>query len=277
MTTPPVAVVPVEAVEPAGRTVRQVSIKVEVKQIQISQVNIQIHLRKIPLLASLTDEEVLKIKSDFRFRRFNKRETVLQKGGDADNLLFLLVGQMQVIDVTEDGRAIGLRMLQAGDFFGEIAVINGSKRSATVVALTDVLVAFLPSPVALQLFSNSPSVANMMLRHLAQKVQRDSELRALLSIPNAARRIYAFLDLLKQRGGDGSEFIENLPTHQDIAIMINTSRETVTRALAILLQQNIVVKDGHRLLITDPAAMQHLIHGAAGALPMPAGERNSLE
>jgi CRP-like cAMP-binding protein len=46
---------------------------------------------------------------------------VLHKGGSGDGLLFLLSGQLQVIDITEDGRAIGLRMLAPGDFFGEIA------------------------------------------------------------------------------------------------------------------------------------------------------------
>ncbi|MBC7573928.1 MAG: Crp/Fnr family transcriptional regulator [Herminiimonas sp.] len=240
---------------------QKVGIKLEIKQVQISQVNIQVHLRKIPLLASLSDEEVLKIKGEFRFRRYDRRDTVLQKGGDGDNLLFLLSGQMQVIDVTEDGRAIGLRMLQAGDFFGEIAVINGSTRSATVVALTEVLVGFLPRAVALDLFANSPSVANLMLRHLAQKVERDSHLRALLSIQNAPRRIYAFIDLLKQASADGTHVVENLPTHQDIAIMINTSRETVTRTLVVLIQQGIAVKDGHRLLIVDNNAMQKLIQG----------------
>jgi hypothetical protein len=92
----------------------------------------------------LSDEEIIAVKSELRFRQFAKREVVLQKGGAGDSLLFLLSGQLQVIDVTEDGRAIGLRMLAPGDFFGEIAVINNSTRSASVVAMTEVLVAFLP-------------------------------------------------------------------------------------------------------------------------------------
>lgn len=255
------------AAVPPARSVQPVPSKGENKQAAPTQINIQVHLRKIPLLASLSDPEVFKIKGEFRFRRFDRRETVLQKGGEGDHLLFLLSGQLQVIDVTEDGRAIGLRILQSGDFFGEIAVINGSTRSATVVALTEVLVAFLPRPVALELFSTSPSVANLMLRHLAQKVQRDSELRALLSIQNASRRIYAFLDLLKQHGTDGVYVVESLPTHQDIAIMINTSRETVTRALVVLVQQGIVLKDGHRLIIVNTEAMRLLVQGAPVALP----------
>jgi CRP-like cAMP-binding protein len=223
--------------------------------------NVQIHLRKIPLLKDLSDEEILAIRSDLRFRQYNKRHVVLQKGGTGDGLLFLLSGQLQVIDVTEDGRAIGLRMLKPGDFFGEIAVINNSTRTASVVALTDVLVAFLPAPTALRLFSHSPSVANQMLRHLAAKIQHDSEFRTLLSINNTTRRIYTFLFLLKKNQPGSSGVLENVPTHQDIANMINTSRETVTRALLVLVQRGIVEKDMHRLIIRDPEALQKLIDG----------------
>ena len=221
----------------------------------------QVHLRKIPLLSGLSDDELQKVVGDLRFRQHAKRDIVLQKGGEGDGLLFLLSGQLQVIDVTEDGRAIGLRMLAPGDFFGEIAVINGSKRTASVVAMTPVLVAFLPAPAALHLFSHSPSVANQMLRHLAAKIQRDSEFRSLLSISNTTRRIYTFLVQMKKTEPGGPDVVENLPTHQDIANMINTSRETVTRALLTLVQQGIIQKETHRIIIVKPQALQKLVEG----------------
>ena len=222
------------------------------------QTNIQIHLRKIPLLANLTEEEMLRVRADIRVREYGRREVVLQKGGVGDSLLFLLSGQLQVLDITEDGRAIGLRMRAPGDFFGEIAVINGSIRSASVVALTPVLVALLPRATALHLFSHSPSVANHMLRFLAEKVQRDSQFRALLSINNTSKRIYSFIDLLKEKSAGDVEVVENLPTHQDIANMINTSRETVTRTLLLLAQQGIIQKGTHRLVIVNPEALKRL-------------------
>jgi CRP-like cAMP-binding protein len=219
--------------------------------------DLHIHLRKIPLLEHLNEEEMAQVKAQIRIRGHNKREMVLHKGGSGDGLLFLLAGQLQVVDITEDGRAIGLRMLAPGDFFGEIALINNSTRSASVVATTDVLVAFLPAPLAMHLFSHSPSVAQKMLQHLAQKIQRDSEFRALLSINNTAKRIYNYLLLLRSQD-NGLDVVNNLPTHQDVANMINTSRETVTRTLLTLAQQGVVRKDAHRLLILDLPALQKL-------------------
>jgi len=228
------------------------------------QAHIQINLRKIPLFSALSEEDMRRVNAEVRIRHFNKREVVLHKGGSGDALLFLLSGQLQVIDITEDGRAVGLRMLAPGDFFGEIALINESTRSASVVATSDVLVAFLPAATALHLFSHSPSVAKQMLKHLAQKIQRDSEFRALLSINNTARRIYTYLSLLQKKpeGGGTQPVVENLPTHQDIANMINTSRETVTRALLTLVQLGIVQKEANRLVILDPVALQKLVQGA---------------
>jgi CRP-like cAMP-binding protein len=225
------------------------------------EVNLQIHLRKIPLLSNLSEEDMLRVKADLRIRQYAKRDIVLQKGAPGDSLLFLLTGSLHVIDVTEDGRAVGLRMLQPGDFFGEIAVINGALRSASVVALTPVLVALLPRATALYLFSHSPSVANQMLRFLAEKVQRDSEFRSLLSIHNTSRRIYTFLNLLKEKKDGDVHVVENLPTHQDIANMINTSRETVTRALLALTQAGIIQKGTHKITIIKPEELQKLIQG----------------
>jgi len=226
-----------------------------------ANVNIQIHLRKIPLLANLSNEEMDQVKADLRVKRFARRETVIQKGSPGDSLLFLLSGKLQVIDVTEDGRIVGLRMLSEGDFFGEIAVIQASVRSASVIALSEVLVGFLPSKTTLHLFSHAPSVAMHVMRRLAAKIQQDSQFRSLLSIHNTSKRIYTFIELMKEKKPGNLEVIDNLPTHQDIANMINTSRETVTRTLLVLVQQGIVQKDMRRLIIRKPEALQKLVQG----------------
>ncbi len=222
-----------------------------------NRIDVTVNLRNIPLIAQLGDQEMQMVKDGLRFRFFEKRVTVLQKGTQGAGLHFLLSGQMQIVDVTDDGRAISLRTLKEGDFFGEISLINGAPYSASAVSLSQALVAILPSQIALHLFSHCPPVAHFLLRHLAQQVQRDAEFRALLSINNASRRILSFLIQLKQKTGN-QHVVENLPTHQDIANMINTSRETVTRVLLALAQQGIIQKDAHRLIIVDPDALQKL-------------------
>lgn len=220
-------------------------------------------LGRIPLLSDLNEEEKLRVLGELRIQRVARRDVIIQREGDGNSLLFLLSGQLQVVNVTEDGRAVGLRLLGPGDFFGEIAVISNCPRTASVVALNTSVVAFLPRATALHLFSHSPSVANKILRHLAEKIRMDSEFRAVLSIHNTSRRVYALLEILKQTKPGGVEVVENFPTHQDIAIMLNTSRETVTRALLALTQKGVVQKDMNRLIIRNVELLQKLVRGAS--------------
>ena len=222
--------------------------------------NITIHLRNIPLLKGLTNDDMMQVKSHIVIQRYSRRDAIVQKGAVNDSLLLLLSGNMQVIDLTDQGSITGLSLLSPGNFFGEVALINNTAHTSSVVALNEVLVAFLPSAIALQLFSHSPSVAQQVQYHLAQKVRRDQQFRNLLSINSTSKRIFSFLVLMKKKNAEKQELVENLPTHQEIANMINTSRETVTRTLLMLVQQGIIKKDAHRLIITNPDALIKLVN-----------------
>jgi CRP/FNR family cyclic AMP-dependent transcriptional regulator len=223
-------------------------------------------LRRIPLLAEITESELQRVATDLRVRAYARRETVIHKGSPGSALLLLLSGQLQVVDVTEDGRAVGLRLLNAGDFFGELAVIDGGPRSATVTALNHAVVGSLPRPSALWLFSHCPSVASRMLSHMAAKLRNESQFRMLLGIQNTFQRVCALLEFYKRTQPGGLEVVENLPTQQDIAIMINTSRETVSRVLGELIQRGIVEKDMRRLIIRRPQELGAIVHQAQQTL-----------
>ncbi len=224
-----------------------------------SKVNITINLRNIPLLSQLTGNEMEHVKKHLSIQQYVRRDVILQQGASADHLLLLLSGRIQVVDRTEQGSVTGLSLLSPGSFFGEVALINQSVHMSTVAALSDVLIAFLPAAVARHLFTHTPSVAHQVQFHLAQKVLRDHKFRTLLSINNTSKRIFSFLAFMKQKNAEKQELVENLPTHQEIANMINTSRETVTRTLLMLAQQGIVKKEAHRLIITDPNALKKLV------------------
>jgi CRP-like cAMP-binding protein len=223
-----------------------------------NKVEITVNLRKIPLFAQLTDAEMKGVQENLRFRFFEKRATVIQQGTPNGGIVFLLSGQLQLVRLTEDGRAISLDLIPEGGFFGEISLLNEQPYAASAIALSRVLVAILPPAQALHLFAHSPSVANYLLRHMARQLQRDAEFKALLGITNTSRRIVNFLWLIKKETPTKQLVVENLPTHQDIANTINTSRETVTRLLILLTQKGIIQRDAHRLIILDPEALTRM-------------------
>lgn len=217
---------------------------------------INIHLNRLPLLEGVDEATLKKIAGVLQVRTADKGQAILHKGGTGDHLLFLLSGRLQAVDLTEDGREIGLSFLMVGDYFGELSVIDGLPRSATVVACEPSIYALLPRAQALELMHNNSLIAERMFKRLAAGIRRASDFRTILGIPNAFQRVYAFLDHLAKISPGGLVVIEKLPTQQEISIMINTSRETVSRAIQVLIQRGVVEKDLRRLIVRKPEILR---------------------
>lgn len=216
-------------------------------------------LRRLRLLSLLDDAQLQRILSHARLVHHPRRTTVVMKGRGIDYLGFLVVGKLQVLDVLPDGKEFGLNLIEEGQFFGELSVIDLRPRSASVIALTPVTVVQIPGDVARDIFYHVPAVARALMEHLAATVRRMSELRALQSLPHAHQRVYALLDYIKREEAGGQQVIDDMPTHQSAAIMINTSRETVTRALARLKAAGVIRQDLRRLVIRQPDALRRLL------------------
>ena len=211
---------------------------------------------KIALLKDLSSNELEKYTGFLQFREAEKGDAILQKGSPGDHLVFLLSGRLQVLDVSEDGREIGLTFLNVGDYFGELSVLDGLPRSANVVATEHSTYALLPRSHAMNLIYYQPLVAERVLKKMAADVRKASNYRAILSIPNAFQRVYAVLNYLAIRSPSGLLMIEHMPTHHEISIMVNTSRETVSRAISVITERKWVEKDMKRLIVRNPEALR---------------------
>lgn len=234
-------------------------------KVGVQQQVITVHLQNIPLLKNLEQELLGQIGKTMIFRSYSKGAFILHKGGTADYLVFLLTGQLQVVDITDDGRIVGLSFLYPGEYTGELSIIDTQPRSASVIANENSLVALLPQREARQLIYRHPLVAERVLTALAEKVRSATTYRTLLGIPSVTQRVYAYIEKIARPGPGNSITIENFPTQQEIAIMINTSRETVSRALRGILEQRVVEKDGRRLIVRDPAKLHELILASSSA------------
>jgi len=223
-------------------------------------------LRRMPVLGLLSDAELESVMAASRLVNYPKRSTLVHKGGTVDHFAFLVSGKLQVVDYLPDGREVGLNIIQAGGFFGELTVIDRQPRSASLVALTPAIVIQVPGDVARTLFYGHPQVAEAMMKHLARAIRRMSDLRSLQAMPGAFQRVYALLSYVKETTPSGMHVINDVPTHQEIAIMVNTSRETVTRAIARLIEGGVVEKDLRRLIIRRPRALERLVENPAAEL-----------
>lgn len=223
-------------------------------------------LRKFPLFANLPEDELKVTSGLLRLKTFGRREIVCRKEEAADGLYLLFSGSLQAVDIAEDGREIGLNLIKPGAFFGELSVIDGLPRSAHIIALQTSMVGVIPQAAAREAFYRLPATAEAMMRHLTALVRNLSTYRALLAIPNAQQRVYALLQQLGQQMPGGLVVIQNLPKQQEIAIMINTSRETVSRSITHLISLGVLEKDFRRLIVRDPPRLRQM---ALRQLPQP--------
>lgn len=226
---------------------------------------VTVHLQKIPLLADVDSETLNQVAAALQLRTVERGQHVLHKGGGGDHLLFLLAGRLQAVDMIEDGREIGLNFLTQGDYFGELSIIDGLSRSASVVACENSLIALLPRTHALALIYQNPLVAERLLKRMAANIRTAANYRTILGIPNAFQRVFALLNQFAKIAPGGLVVIEKMPTQQEISIMVNTSRETVSRAIHILIQKGVVEKDMRRLIVRQPDALRKAVSNDASS------------
>ncbi|WP_297497321.1 Crp/Fnr family transcriptional regulator [Ferrovum sp.] len=220
-------------------------------------------LRQQKLLQGLDEALLKQLEGHVRFQYVPDRQMALRQGTEGDALLLVISGRLQVISFSEDGREVGWSFLEAGDFYGEVAVIDAQPRMASVVALTEMtVVGYLPRTIANELMTRHPKVAERVLQHLCKMIRDANRLRAALSAASAHARIFSVLNSTLVHGaGSGQTVIENMPTQQALAMMANVSRESVSRALQLLIRLGVVEKDRRRLIVLQPQRLETLATG----------------
>lgn len=227
-------------------------------------------LQQLALLRDFPTSAVGELAAAAVERRLTRREVVLNKGESLKFFPLLAEGRLQGIDFTLDGREVGLYFVGPGETFGELAVIDRQPMAETVIALAPSQLLLLPKERTRSLMFSTPEVAEKVALRMAARLRAVGGQRLLLALPNPMQRLCAQLLQLARdaqgapahAGGDGGMLtIPSAPTHQEIAIMINSSRETVTRAFQQLQQQEILRRDGSQLLILAPALLEGLAAG----------------
>jgi CRP/FNR family transcriptional regulator, cyclic AMP receptor protein len=225
-------------------------------------------LQQFPLLHPLPQETLQLLSEQMSLRSFARRAMVMSKDSPAQELGFLLEGRLQGVDFTVDGRSVGLYFVEPGDYFGELSVVDEQPPSEFVVAAVKSTVALLEARSARQLILSHPDLARAVMNRLAQRVRSVMAQRTLLSLPNPFQRLCVLLLQLRApaKGSQLPEELAQAPTHQELAIMINASRETVTRSFQHLFLHKIVERDGNALRVLRPEMLKDIAEGR-GELP----------
>ena len=200
-------------------------------------------LRSVPLFSSLSDAELDLVGQSARQVRYPGRSVVFHEGDPGDFMLVLLTGRVKVSLVGEGGKEITLRQLGPPSFLGEMALLDGSPRSATVTTLEKTTCVMLGRDEFLNVMRSHVDLMTRVLQHLTGSLRNATEqIRSLSMYDIHGRVIRGLLQLTQGRGARGRTriVIEEMPSHRELGELINCSRETVSRAMKSLERANYI-------------------------------------
>jgi CRP-like cAMP-binding protein len=196
-----------------------------------------------------------------RWRRYAAHEYIIGHQDETNDVFFIVGGRVRVTVFSPSGKEVSFADLPAGKSFGEMAAIDGAPRSATVIALSDTVLASMPAEVFRRVLNDHPDVAAKMMQYLAGLVRRLSDRVVEFSVLAVRNRIHAeLLRLARDQGLDGdTAMITPVPTHADIASRVSTHREAVTRELNALARDGLIERRDGALFIADVARLAQLV------------------
>lgn len=222
------------------------------------------YLRTVPLFTG-ADDRVLDIVADAVQRRVYAQGDVLFREGDGGEAVHLLrSGTVKLSKVDLGGHEKTLALLRPPEFFGEMAPLSDSPRSATAVAVDEVETMLLFGDDFHRLMRDHPRIGLNVNATLARRLRGMDDEAQVLSYQDAQGRVaYVLLQLHKggvfERDGDGPPLVRL--THQELANMAGTSRETVTRALKALEAEGVIATQPKEILLTDTQGLEEILHG----------------
>jgi CRP/FNR family transcriptional regulator, cyclic AMP receptor protein len=211
-------------------------------------------IRTVPIFSDLEEATLKKIVEIGLLRKYTKNSIVFLEEETGAILFIISTGKVKVVRTDDDGKEVILSILGQGDFFGEMALLDGLPRSATVVALDESELFILHRREFLNLLESSPQIAASLLRELTQRLRKADEQIENLSLKDAVGRVATvFIRLAGEMGKirKGEVVIEDFPLQQDLANMAGTSRETISRTIHQFMRHDYVDQKGNTLIIKD--------------------------
>jgi CRP-like cAMP-binding protein len=209
-------------------------------------------LRQVSIFQGLPEETI----ADLAQRVWHKQAgagTVIVSHEEAGEALFVIArGKVKVVLYGETGREIILSILKAGDFFGEMALLDRQPRSANVVAVEESDLLCLDREAFQNHLTAHPSTALAVLAEMSRRLRHADEVIGNLALLDVYGRVARTIRDLAQKQGepvDGGLLIKERPTQQEIAGLIGTSRETVSRALNDFTRRGMLEMQGKQILV----------------------------
>lgn len=219
-------------------------------------------LGRVPLLAGLSPEELERIANVAVPRSFPTGARVFHEGDESDACYIIRAGEVRVTREHSDGRAITLATLGPGEIVGELAMLDGEVRSASVEALEEVELLAIAAKDMRGLLERNPSITAKLVVALTRRVRATNERVARQSFQTVPSRVAGVISQIVDEEGPGSSGREGMTirmNQSDLAQLAGTSRESVSRFLAVLERAGVVRVGRGRVTVLEAARLRAYI------------------
>ncbi|MEI6315896.1 MAG: Crp/Fnr family transcriptional regulator [Syntrophus sp. (in: bacteria)] len=216
-------------------------------------------IKQIPLFGSLIPEEIESLAALLRRRSIRKGDILFQKGDEGTALYAILRGCIKIIVTNPAGDKITVAILNDGDFFGEMALLDGMPRSADAVALEETQLAVLDRSDFLMFLSQHEHAVRAILRTLSIRLRKtDDLLSEICFLSLSARLAKRLLELAKGESVDGvnGSILTMRMTQEELSNLLGVSRESVNKELKTLRDKGIVTTARSKIVILDQARLK---------------------
>jgi CRP/FNR family transcriptional regulator len=221
-------------------------------------------LRSVPLFADLEEGELERFSHVAVPRSFPAGTRVFHEGDSSDACYIVSEGNFRVTREHSDGRAITLATLGPGEIFGELAMLDGDKRSASAESITDGTLLALPANDVRSLLARNPEIALKLVAGLVRRLRAANARLSRQSFQTVPSRVAGILLQLSRdsQPADGEEEVEvTIRMNQtDLAQLAGTSRESVSRFLAELERAGVVRSGRGRVTVLQPGKLRNYIY-----------------
>ncbi len=204
-------------------------------------------LARIPLFADLPGDDLRILAAHAVVRRYKKNTIVIGKGEESDTMYVVHSGRLRVFLDDEHGNEHIIRLLGPGDVFGELAMLSGAPRSANVITTEDCELSVISRLHFMECLAANSQIGFRIIRGLVQRIQEMTEEISTLALLDVYGRVRSTLEKLAQER-DGKRVTDRL-THQEMANMVGSSREMVSRILRDLRVGGYISVQGKQIII----------------------------
>jgi CRP/FNR family transcriptional regulator len=215
------------------------------------------HIARVPLFEGLPSELIEGLAMILTDQVFRKGSTIFSEGEEANGFYVVMTGRVKIFKLSPDGKEQILHLFGPGEPFGEVPVFTGQHFPANAEALEESRVLFFPRKSFVDLIKKNPSLALNMLAVLSKRLRRFAALIDDLSLKEVPGRLAAYLLYLSEQN-KGMKDIELTITKAQLASLLGTIPETLSRILGKLSSQGLIETDSRRIKLLDLEALRDL-------------------